>query len=90
MKQRVISILLSVALALQPCMAGAAQGRVEAAEEAGRKESWQVQHEDGSDREAVNPGVEKAFTEEAPITSEITEMLHQCCTGYIRNSTVSR
>ena len=67
MKQRVISILLSVALALQPCMAGAAQGRVEAAEEAGRKESWQVQHEDGSDREAVNPGVEKAFTEEAPI-----------------------
>ena len=89
MKQRICSVILCAVLALQPCMAEAAQGRAQAAEAAGRDDSPQVRLADETDGEAVNPGVEKAFTEEAPITSEITEMLHQCCTGYIRNSTVS-
>lgn len=51
MKQRVISVLLCAALALQPCMAEAAQKKAEAAEAAGQMESPQVRLENEPDRE---------------------------------------
>lgn len=51
MKQRVISVLLCAALALQPCMAEAAQKKAEAAEAAGQTESPQVRLENEPDRD---------------------------------------
>ncbi|MEY8427461.1 leucine-rich repeat protein [Lachnospiraceae bacterium 46-15] len=67
MKQKVVSILLAAVLALQPCMAGAAQGKAEVPETAYLEESQQMQDGNEPDREAANPGVEKEFAEEAPI-----------------------
>lgn len=67
MKQRICSVILCAVLALQPCMAEAAQGRAQAAEAAGRDDSPQVRLADETDGEAVNPGETEDFIEGAPI-----------------------